>query len=296
MTNKLFPLAALLLLAPPASAAAPPAAPSFGETVEVNVVNVDVFVTDKDGRRVTGLKKGDFEVQEDGKTMAVSNFAELLPRLVDGRPGDRPRPARGAGGAHGGDRRRPRSRSRRSPAAALAGGVRGQPPHPAGAPHAGRGADPQVPGPERPAGGPRPDRELRQQPPRPPPLHRRRGRRRRDAARDRAPPHLRPAGGRGAADGLPVDGRPRRHDQVQQGHDPARGGVRRPDARRGRAYDRGADGGDQLPLGGPRPPGPPLRQRRHLGHPRRGGSTRRPASCATARTTAPRPPPETSCR
>jgi VWFA-related protein len=77
MINKLIPLAALLLLAPPASAAAPPAAPSFGETVEVNVVNVDVFVTDRDGHRVTGLKKGDFEVLEDGKTMAVSNFAEL---------------------------------------------------------------------------------------------------------------------------------------------------------------------------------------------------------------------------
>ena len=79
--NKLSPLAAaaLLLSAPLSAAAPPPAPPSFGETVEVNVVNVDVYVTDKNGHRVGGLKKGDFEVLEDGKTVAVSNFEELSP-------------------------------------------------------------------------------------------------------------------------------------------------------------------------------------------------------------------------
>ncbi|MFL6258294.1 MAG: VWA domain-containing protein [Thermoanaerobaculia bacterium] len=87
MTRKRLPLAALLLLAAPAFAAAPPNAPSFGATVDVDVVNVDVFVTDKDGRRVTGLKKGDFELQEDGKAVGVSNFAEITPAG---------RPARGA--------------------------------------------------------------------------------------------------------------------------------------------------------------------------------------------------------
>jgi VWFA-related protein len=74
-----LPLAALLLLAAPALAAAPPNAPSFGETVDVDVVNVDVFVTDKNGHRVTGLKKGDFELQEDGRAAGVSNFAEITP-------------------------------------------------------------------------------------------------------------------------------------------------------------------------------------------------------------------------
>jgi hypothetical protein len=34
--------------------------PTFGEVVEVTIVNVDVYVTDKDGNRVTGLKKEDF--------------------------------------------------------------------------------------------------------------------------------------------------------------------------------------------------------------------------------------------
>ncbi|MBV8199373.1 MAG: VWA domain-containing protein, partial [Acidobacteria bacterium] len=68
---------------PPASPAAqaPPAAgrkaPStdenFVESVTVNVVNVDVYVSDKKGR-VTGLTKNDFELFEDGRPMAITNF------------------------------------------------------------------------------------------------------------------------------------------------------------------------------------------------------------------------------
>ena len=57
-----------------ASPPAAPAAPSFGEVVEVNVVNVDVYATDKDGHRITGLGKDDFELREDGKRVAISNF------------------------------------------------------------------------------------------------------------------------------------------------------------------------------------------------------------------------------
>ncbi len=73
---KLFSLASLLLVTAwmPAAAAAPPAPPSFGEAVEVNVINVDVYVTDKSGHRVTGLKKGDFDLLEDGQRVAISNF------------------------------------------------------------------------------------------------------------------------------------------------------------------------------------------------------------------------------
>ncbi len=65
-----------------AMAARPPAAPpppSFGETVEVNVVNVDVYATDKSGNRVSDLRKGDFQVFEDGKPVEISNF-----ELVEG--------------------------------------------------------------------------------------------------------------------------------------------------------------------------------------------------------------------
>lgn len=67
--------------APPAPAAAgqPPAAEAtaadqFFESIDVNVVNVDVYVTDKKGNRVRGLGKDDFELFEDGKPMAVTNF------------------------------------------------------------------------------------------------------------------------------------------------------------------------------------------------------------------------------
>ena len=46
----------------------------YFETVEVNVVNVEVFVTDKKGNPITGLTKDDFEIFEDKRPIAVTNF------------------------------------------------------------------------------------------------------------------------------------------------------------------------------------------------------------------------------
>jgi len=46
----------------------------FGETVNVTVVNVDAFVTDKSGARVKGLTREDFELFEDGKPVQITNF------------------------------------------------------------------------------------------------------------------------------------------------------------------------------------------------------------------------------
>ena len=46
----------------------------FADIVSVNVVNVDVYVTDKKGNPITGLTKNDFELFEDRKPMAVTNF------------------------------------------------------------------------------------------------------------------------------------------------------------------------------------------------------------------------------
>ncbi|MCP4661306.1 MAG: VWA domain-containing protein [bacterium] len=46
----------------------------FFETVDVNVVNIEVIVTDKAGKPVTGLGRDDFEVYEDGERMKLSNF------------------------------------------------------------------------------------------------------------------------------------------------------------------------------------------------------------------------------
>ena len=67
-------LAALLLFAQLQQT--PSGIPSIGETIEVSIVNVDVFVTDKQGRRVHGLTKDDFEIRESGKVQAITNFAE----------------------------------------------------------------------------------------------------------------------------------------------------------------------------------------------------------------------------
>ena len=64
----------LAALTPPLSAQALPSQDKFGEQVEVNVVNVDIFVTDKDGNPVSGLDKNDFEIREDGKRVEIANF------------------------------------------------------------------------------------------------------------------------------------------------------------------------------------------------------------------------------
>jgi VWFA-related protein len=48
---------------------------SFGATVEVRVVNVDVQVVDRGGVPVDGLEKGDFELRVDGRSVEITNFA-----------------------------------------------------------------------------------------------------------------------------------------------------------------------------------------------------------------------------
>jgi len=48
---------------------------AFGEEISVDVVNVDVWVTDEDGRPVTGLTKKDFGLFEDGEPRKIVNFA-----------------------------------------------------------------------------------------------------------------------------------------------------------------------------------------------------------------------------
>lgn len=50
--------------------------PQLRETVEVSIVNVDVFVTDKSGERVHGLTKDDFEIFENGDRQEITNFSE----------------------------------------------------------------------------------------------------------------------------------------------------------------------------------------------------------------------------
>jgi VWFA-related protein len=49
--------------------------PGFSIAVTVPVVSLDVVVTDNDGNYLTGLKKENFRVSEDGATQTITNFA-----------------------------------------------------------------------------------------------------------------------------------------------------------------------------------------------------------------------------
>lgn len=61
-----------------------PAADLFIESMDVHLVNVDVYVTDRDGRRVHGLTADDFDILEDGRPMKVSHFFAMK----EGRPAE----------------------------------------------------------------------------------------------------------------------------------------------------------------------------------------------------------------
>jgi VWFA-related protein len=69
-------LSAALFLCAAAALAQPQPQPRIIESVEVRVVNVDVVVTDKQGNRVRGLTRDDFEVYEDKRPQAITNFYE----------------------------------------------------------------------------------------------------------------------------------------------------------------------------------------------------------------------------
>ena len=51
--------------------------PKLTETMEIRVINVDVVVTDKKGVPITGLKKEDFQLYENGVPKPISNFFEV---------------------------------------------------------------------------------------------------------------------------------------------------------------------------------------------------------------------------
>lgn len=59
-----------------------PAEGQFFESIDVNVVNVDVFVTDRKGNRIRGLSVDDFELFENRRPVQITNFYAV----EDGRP------------------------------------------------------------------------------------------------------------------------------------------------------------------------------------------------------------------
>jgi len=76
----LLTVSALAALSPPAVAQSPPAdqpAGTFGETIDVTVVDVQAVVTDPRGRRVTGLGPDDFRVLVDGEPVPIAFFDEV---------------------------------------------------------------------------------------------------------------------------------------------------------------------------------------------------------------------------
>ncbi len=90
-------VAALAVTAPLPAAAAPAgapqataAAPVFGESIDVRVVNVEVVATDRDGNRIAGLGPQDFRLLVDGEEVPIGYFTEV-------RGGDAMAPKPGAG-------------------------------------------------------------------------------------------------------------------------------------------------------------------------------------------------------
>src|SRR5688500_153977 len=67
-------LAAVLL---PLSAPAQTGEETFGESIDVRVVNVEAVVTDRKGNRVTGLTAGDFRLLVDGAEVPIDYFTEV---------------------------------------------------------------------------------------------------------------------------------------------------------------------------------------------------------------------------
>ena len=55
---------------------------AFVDEIQVTVVNLDVFVRDRDGRPVTGLSEEDFRLRQDGTVRNLSHFAAYTEELI----------------------------------------------------------------------------------------------------------------------------------------------------------------------------------------------------------------------
>lgn len=87
--SPLFRALAALVLAACLSASAQQAPPdSFGEVIDVRVVNVEVVVTDKGGNRVSGLQPGDFRLRVDGREVPIDFFTEVRERQAVAPPAE----------------------------------------------------------------------------------------------------------------------------------------------------------------------------------------------------------------
>jgi VWFA-related protein len=74
---RFLPTAALLLVLPLAAQQEPLPDQPFAESIDVSVANVEVYVTDSQGRPVQGLPRDEFELLIDGRKVEIVNFAEV---------------------------------------------------------------------------------------------------------------------------------------------------------------------------------------------------------------------------
>jgi len=79
---------------------------AFMETIDVNLVNIDVYVTDRKGEPVLGLTRDDFELLEEGRPMPITNFYAVeegrptsggVPSVVEAGPAEEPPAEPGSG-------------------------------------------------------------------------------------------------------------------------------------------------------------------------------------------------------
>jgi VWFA-related protein len=81
-TGLLGLLALLLLLTAPAARAQDEASRHgiFLDTIDVNLINIEVVAVDRDGNPVRGLTKDDFELRVDGEPVEITNFFAVADR------------------------------------------------------------------------------------------------------------------------------------------------------------------------------------------------------------------------
>lgn len=82
MSKRFFPL--FILAAAPLFAQQPQPSPTFGERVDVNLVQLDAVVTDNRGNQMLGLTKEDFIVRENGQLQTIDSLDYFTNRrLID---------------------------------------------------------------------------------------------------------------------------------------------------------------------------------------------------------------------
>ncbi len=99
MRRPLALLLSFLSLSTAAGSRAADVPPSFGESIDVRVVNLEAVVTDGSGKLVTGLKPEDFRLRVDGKEVPIEYFSEVKEGEAQGAPAEAGKEARPAGPA-----------------------------------------------------------------------------------------------------------------------------------------------------------------------------------------------------